>query len=179
MSLRWFLAVALAFAAPAAASAQETDPLAPARAGMIVCFEPDDETKRCSGIYTYSFDDQGGISVLNEGVFRDYPDRVHSTREPVVVVSGVECWPYDPEVERRATWRRDGKPLDAETTARLNAESLSYQDYPPGTLICLYPKREGDFWRNDFTTGGGAPKRGTRHYAWVDPADGWKVLGDP
>lgn len=154
------------------------DPLAQARSGKIACYEPNFATHQCSGIYRYSWGADGKITVLNEGVVRGTKGLVRSTREQVVVRDGVQCWPYDPNAEIEGTWRQAGKPLDPDETRRRNQFMADELPYPPGTLICLHPKREGDLWRNDVTTGEGLPEQGTRAYVWVDPADGWHLPGD-
>ena len=179
------IAVALTFliATDAAASARAADevpadPLAEAKAGKIVCYEPEPATRQCSGIYRYTWNSDGSILMLNEGVIRDSEGLIYRMYERISVVDGQICMPWDPEAQRQATYRRAGVAIDAETTARMNESMVEGMGLEPGVLFCLIPRREGDQWRNDITTDGGPPERGTRPYVWVDPADGWRLPGD-
>lgn len=168
------LAVIAASTTPAApASAAVADPLAPARAGKLLCQTPDKTAKTCHMLTQYSFGADGHITNRYEVMLTRSPWLSVKLSTPVVVKDGAVCGPL--EGTETAEVFKDGKPADAETTAKIR-DGLQ-QLYSPfkGKDACTSYTANGDVYDAALSIGGVASKGPPERVIWVDPADGWAV----
>lgn len=168
------LAVMAASTTPAAtAPSAIADPLAPARAGKRLCQTPDAANKTCLMLTDYSFGADGHITNRYEVMLTKSPWLSVKLEAPVMVKDGAVCGPLNGT--EKAEVFTDGKPADAETTAKIR-DGLQ-QLYSPfqGKDACTTYTANGDVYDAALSIGGVASKGRPERVIWVDPADGWAV----
>ena len=79
------------FAALTALALADPDPLAPARAGQVQCYEPDVEQKTCESIGTHRFEHDGRIVSKAEIVINDDMRILLVAQNEVYIRDGAEC----------------------------------------------------------------------------------------
>jgi hypothetical protein len=176
--LALILAAAAAATPPPAASAPPppvpvATPLAPARAGKLQCYAPDQALKTCGALAGYSFAADGRILNRAEVVVSPTPFTTMTTTAPVTVRGPAVCGLM--EGVETATFRIDGKPADAATTAQLRGQVAGGFAAFAGQEVCTryYPFREGLLAT---VTVGAVPRPDmTQPVIWVDPGDGYAV----
>lgn len=149
------------------------DPLAPARAGKLLCQTPDAAAKTCLMLTDYSFGADGQITNRYEVMLTKSPWLTVRVSAPVTVKDGAVCGLL--EGTEKAEVFTEGKPADAETTAKIR-DGLK-QLYSPfeGKDACTSYTANGDVYDAALTIGGVASKGLPERVIWVDRADGWAV----
>jgi len=168
------LAAIAASTTPAApASSVAADPLAPARAGKLLCQTPNAAAKTCRMLTEYSFGADGHITNRYEVMLSNSPWLNVRLSAPVVVKDGAVCGPLNGT--EKAEVFAEGKPADAETTAKIR-EGLR-QLYGPfeGKEACTAYRANGDAYDAALSIGGVSSKGPPERVIWVDRADGWAV----
>lgn len=160
-------------AATATGTSAIADPLAPARAGKLLCQTPDKAAKTCLMLTDFSFGPDGQITNRYEVILTRSPWLSAKVSAPVVVKDGAVCGPL--EGTEKAEVFVEGKPADAETTAKIR-DGLR-QLYAPyqGKDACISYTANGDAYDAARSIGGAASKGPPERVIWVDPADGWAV----
>lgn len=166
---------AIAASAMPAAAAPSTiaDPLAPARAGKLLCQTPDAATKTCLMLTEYSFGADGRITNRYEVMLTKSPWLTVRISAPIAVKDGAVCGYL--EGTEKAEVFTEGKPADAETTAKIR-DGLQ-QLYSPfqGKDACTRYTANGDVYDAALSIGGVASNGPPERVIWVDPAEGWAV----
>lgn len=158
-------------AAPTASAI--ADPLAPARAGKLLCQTPNVAAKTCLMLTDFSFGPDGQITNRYEVMLTRSPWRSAKVSAPVVVKDGAVCGPL--EGTEKAEVFAEGKPADAETTAKIRDGLRKLYAPYQGKDACISYTANGDGYDAARSIGGAASKGPPERVIWVDPADGWAV----
>ena len=156
-----------------------TDPLAPARAGQVQCYDPVPAQKLCRAIGSYDFAADGTISNLAVTRIQDTPAIVMFARSPVLLKDDKECSAgalKETDIEKIEV---DGQPLDAATLSIARGQIIaSLPDFmTTGEALCsAYSANADGTMSATVDVGGVAHPELTATVRWVDPAEGWKVV---
>lgn len=176
------LAAAAALAEPAPAPAPPAaplppapvaDPLAPARAGRLQCFSPDEALRTCGALSAYTLAPDGGIVHRAEVVISPAPFTTMTTSASVRVRGPAVCGRMTGA--QAATFRVEGKPVDEAATAELRARiGQAFAAFGEAEVCTTYvPHREGFM---ALVTIGGAPRSDLNQpVIWVRPEEGYAV----
>jgi hypothetical protein len=158
--------------------AAATDPLAPARAGQVQCYDPVPAQKLCRAMGSYDFAADGTISNLAVTRIQDAPAIVMFARSPVVLKDDKECSAgalKETDIEKIEV---NGQPLDAATLAVARGQIVAaLPDFmKTGEPLCsAYSPNPDGTMSATVDVGGVAHPELTATVRWVDPAEGWKV----
>jgi len=157
---------------------QQPDPLAPARTGQVLCYEPDAARQTCYGTAAYRWPGDGtiisDIVVAASGVPEIF---VHSSA-PVFVRGDAECTRLVPSADQITAIYEEGERLggsDFESFRRILGSSID-QGNGPGRELCFTytPLANGDLKSTARIDGVARPDLGGT-VRWVNPAEGWRV----
>jgi hypothetical protein len=163
----------LAFAVAAGVSG--ADPLAPARHGMMQCYQPNIRAKTCQSLASYL--SQGGRNYGNTALVMLSPkdDMTLETTTPVTVIEGAVCGAIRAEDIARGTLRLAGQKLAPEQATPLLdriSESMSSiigkqicTTYEPSGEALIAKGRVDGLYRADMD----------QSVKWVSPSDGYTV----
>ncbi len=162
---------ALAFTAPALA--QQLDILAPARAGHLQCYAPDQARKTCRALASYRLRADGSYENQATVLIAQQPFIVMSASSPVSIRDGAVCGPLTQEHLQAAQFAINGQQASNDDAAYLR-EQLAQM---PGFLgeICTTYTPSGDSFRADVTVNGVAAGGESSTVIWVRPEDGYTV----
>ncbi|NBW06794.1 MAG: hypothetical protein EBR82_02075 [Caulobacteraceae bacterium] len=155
-----------------------SDPLAPARQGMVQCYDPDTARKLCRAMGFYEFGADGAILNRAETRLQDAPVIVMFAHSTVVIRDGKECSvePIRPaDIDRIEI---DGQPLPTDALGPVRAQIVAgLPDMLKGDqpLCSTYPAKTDGPMQVTVDVGGVAHPELTSTVLWVRPADGWKV----
>ena len=157
---------------------QQPDPLAPARTGHVLCYEPDAARQTCYGTASYRWLGDGtvisDIVVAASAVPAIF---VHSSA-PVFVRGEAECTRLVPSAGQITAIYEEGERLggsDFESFRRILGSSIDHGNGPGRELCFTYePLADGDFRSTARIDGVARPDLGGT-VRWVRPADGWRV----
>lgn len=159
--------------------ASATDPLAPAHAGQVQCYDPLPAQKLCRAIGSYDFATDGTISNLAVTRIQDTPAIVMFARSPVVLKDDKECSASalkETDIEKIEV---NGQPLDTATLAVARGQIVAaLPDFmKTGEALCsAYTPHADGTMSATVDVGGVAHPELTATVRWVDPAEGWKVV---
>jgi hypothetical protein len=170
--------VSLAAAVLATLALQQTDPLAPARMGQVLCYEPDAARQTCYGTATYRWLGDGtvisDIVVAASAVPAIF---VHSSA-PVFVRGDAECTRLVPSAGQITAIYEDGEKLggsEFESFRRILGSIIDHANGRGRELCFTYePLASGDLKSVARIDGVARPDLGGTA-RWVRPADGWRV----
>lgn len=170
--------MSLAAAFLATLALQQPDPLAPARTGHVLCYEPDVARQTCYGIASYRWLGDGTI-VSDIVVAASHVPAifVHSSA-PVYVRGEAECTRLVPSAGQITAIFEDGQRMgdsDFESFRR-TLGSIIDRANGPGRELCLTyePAADGGLKSKARVDGARRPDlEGTAR--WVRLADGWRV----
>lgn len=146
------------------------DPLAPARAGQLQCYTPDESRRTCRSIASYNFRADG--VVHNQAVVLLEPNLIMKVSTLVDVRDGAVCGHLD-GIDA-AEFIVEGHPADAQQTFRLRKLLAATYGFAAGREYCTQYTPEGEGYRTALTVDG-VPMPQSRYVIWVDPADGYRV----
>lgn len=157
---------------------QQPDPLAPARAGQILCYEPDVTRRTCYGTATYRWlSDRTIVSDIVVAASADPPVIMHSSA-PVFIRDDQECTLLVPSAGQITAIHADGEwttGSDFESFRR-NLGSIIDQANGPGSELCFAHEASADGGLTMTARVDGVIRAELEGAArWVDPADGWRV----
>lgn len=170
--------MSLAAAVLATLALQQTDPLAPARMGHVLCYEPDVARQTCYGTATYRR--QGNGTIISDIVVAASAVPaifVHSSA-PVFVRGDAECTRLVPSADQITAVYQDGEKLggsEFESFRRILG-SIIDQANGSGRELCFSykPLANGDLKSTARIDGVARPDLGGT-VRWVNPAEGWRV----
>lgn len=155
--------------------AQTNDPLAPARAGQLQCFEPNVAAKTCQSISAYTFQANGVIDNPAQVLIMPSPVIIMSINSPVTVRNNAVCGPIAAADLQRATFTINGAAASETDTADIRS-ALTQQLAPMiGQETCLTLTPDGDGFRADTTIGGAPQPQQTQHVIWIGANDGYRI----
>ena len=170
--------MSLAAAVLATLALQQPDPLAPARTGQVLCYEPDAARQTCYGTATYRR--QGNGTIISDIVVAASAVPaifVHSSA-PVFVRGDAECTRLVPSAGQITAIYEDGERLsgsDFESFRRILGSSIDHANGRGQELCFTYtPLANGDLKSTARIDGVARPDLGGT-VRWVRPTDGWRV----
>jgi hypothetical protein len=167
--------LAIASAHAAAPALPVTDPLAPAQAGMVQCYDPDRANLSCRSIAAFSRDSGGGwisqVTIL--------PDPAQSLTldiaSPVTVRDGAVCGAIRRAQVLAGKLRYFDKPLPADRALPLLVQIADALGGDTGREICtVYVPLAGGFIAHSRISGSAAEMPGQR-MVWVRRDAGYHV----
>jgi hypothetical protein len=152
-------------------------PLAPARDGLVQCYEPNVEQKTCQSIASYRFETNGRILNKAETVLGDNPRIVLIAEAEVYVRDGAECSSESVSPDHILSVEVDGLALSGDDLAgisqviatAINEEvgegefCSTYHHKPDGSMTALVTVSEQP--RADLSA----------VVRWVRREDGWRL----
>lgn len=170
--------MSLAAAVLATLALQQTDPLAPARMGQVLCYEPDAARQTCYGTATYRWPGDGtiisDIVVAASAVPAIF---VHSSA-PVFIRGDAECTRLVPSADQITAIYEEDERLggsDFESFRRILGSSIDHANGRGHELCFTYtPLANGDLKSTARIDGVARPDLGGT-VRWVRPTDGWRV----
>lgn len=159
----------------AASAAPLNDPLAPAFAGQVQCYQPDAARKTCASIGVYERDADGTIQNTATVLLRPQPRILMRSRAPVVVKNGAICGVITERDLEAAAFSIDGEAADA-----ANAEALRRAvrpGYAPllNREICTAYVSKGEEMTGQVSIDGKREPALDQRVRWVAPAEGFTV----
>ena len=170
--------MSLAAAVLASLALQQTDPLAPARTGQVLCYEPDVARQTCYGTASYRWLSDGTIISDIVVAASAVPAIVVHSSAPVFVRGDAECTRLVPSANQITAIYEEGERLggsDFESFRRILGSSID-QGNGPGRELCFTyaPLANGDLKSTARIDGVTRPDLGGT-VRWVRPAEGWRV----
>lgn len=158
-----------------AASAAAVDPIAPALAGKVQCYQPDAARKTCNSMGAYRKDPTGTIQNTATILLRPEPLIVMRTTAPVVVKANAICGTITEGDLAAADFTIDGQPADA-----ANAEALRNAIRPGYAAvlnreICTAYVPSGDEMAARISIGGKRMPALDQRVRWISPSEGYSV----
>lgn len=159
----------------AASAAPLSDPLAPAFAGQVQCYQPDAARKTCASIGAYERDADGTIQNTATVLLRPQPRILMRSRAPVVVKDGAICGVITERDLEAAAFSIDGEAADV-----ANAEALRRAvrpGYAPllNREICTAYVPKGEEMTGQVSIDGKREPALDQRVRWVAPAEGFTV----
>jgi hypothetical protein len=164
-------------AALALLSVQNTDPLAPAREGRILCYGPQADQRACEGFSRFSFEGDGRITNASVTVLASDPPITMRSSLKVYIRDGAECTMIADPADMFTAILVGDQPLQGEAFKTMSdgmaaalRENLGIGEY------CTTYAPIGDGVLETITSVNGVPKPSTRNRAiWIDPNEGWRI----
>jgi hypothetical protein len=159
--------------------AATADPLAPARQGLVECYDPVPAQKLCSAIGSYAFAADGSISNLATTRLQESPAIVMFARSAVIVTDGKVCSAGPLKAFDIERIEIDGQPVTAANLAAARNEIISGlpEIMKTGKPICTTSAANPDgTFSETVDIGGVAQPDLTATFQWVNPAEGWNVV---
>jgi hypothetical protein len=169
------LAAALCLTALPAVAAAPADPLAPARAGKVQCYQPNMIRKTCHSIGAYSFEAGGKIANKAQILIPAQVPLVMTVTSPVVVRGQAVCGALRAQDFATATFTANDQPLTDESTRKLREAVAAAMTSMLGKDVCTTVVGTGDSLRAEASIDGVAKPELTQDMLWVAPADGYRV----
>jgi hypothetical protein len=157
---------------------QQPDPLAPARTGQVLCYEPDVARQTCYGIASYRWLGDGTIVSDIVVAASEVPAIFVHSSAPVFVRGDAECTRLVPSADQITAIYEDGRRLggsEFESFRRILGSSIDQANGRGRELCFTYePLANGDIKSTARIDGVARPDLGGTA-RWVRPADGWRV----
>lgn len=173
MKTAYALAAALCLIALPAAAAP-ADPLGPARAGKVQCFQPNMIRKTCRSIGAYSFEG-GRINNRAQVLIPAQVPLVMVLNSPVVVRGQAVCGAIRSEDFAAATFTAADQPLGEEPTKKLRGLIAEAMASMIGKEVCTTLTQTGESFHAEATVDGAPKPELAQDVLWVGPADGYRV----
>lgn len=168
------LAAVLMLLAPAGAP-DDADPLAPARAGELLCIQPDTTAKTCLAIANYSFAADGTITNTLKTMINPMPLITMQTVSNPQVEDGAICAVIKTETFDAAVIEMDGAAASPEVDAAIRPKLQAAVAPLAGKKACQKIHPDGDHLTSDVTMDGVAQPDRTRTVLWIKPDEGYRV----
>ncbi len=171
LTLAAVLSTAAAPAAEAPPMLKVGDPLAPARAGKVLCQTPKKEGRSCTAVMRFAFDADGKIANTSVMRVSNKPWVTVRYTNPVVVRDGSVCEPMPDAATLEVL--QDDRPADAALVDRVRKGVGDMLETVKGMEGCTAYSVKDDGFMTLLTVDG--KPRVAQYAIWVDPAEGWAV----
>lgn len=168
MRISAFLAALLGLTIAQFAHANE-NPLAPAKAGKLWCYEPDSENKTCRSFSRFEWDGAGSIWEEDEIAFSANPLLIMKVRGPTTIEGVSICQIIREETFQKAVFMVDGKPASAD-------QDMTYREtygarFAPlyGKKFCLDISPYGNVFITQVAIDGTPYPSATSRLKWISP----------
>lgn len=160
-----------------ALAAQDADPLAPGRAGMVQCYGPDVSAKTCDAMGAYRFGSDGVIWNDARNRINESPRVVLYATGKVYVRDGAECARPENRAEEITSLEVDGVALQGDEFERLRKQIADgiQETLGDGEFCSTYHPNPDGSLRAAVTIGGVERPEFESTVLWVDPAEGWTL----
>lgn len=173
MKIAYALAALCLIALPAVAAAP-ADPLGPARAGKVQCFQPNMIRKTCRSIGAYSFEG-GKINNRAQVLIPAQVPLVMVVNSPVTVRGQAVCGAIRAEDFATATFTAADQPVGEEPTRKLREVIAGAMAPMIGKEVCTTVTQTGESFHAEATVDGAPKPELAQDVLWVGPADGYRV----
>jgi len=168
---------ALAATTAVALADEPTDPLAPARQGLVQCFDPGVGTKTCHAIGAFSFDSDGTITFENTvAIPSDGNALMVKTRSPVTIRGDAVCGPVSKDAIKTASITEKGRRLPVDDANQIRIQLMMVMASRFGKESCTTYKAFKDESYARVTLDGVADPDSSGYIRWVKPDDGYTVV---
>jgi len=165
------LALSLTLAGPMLV--QDSDPLAPARAGQVQCAQPDRGRRTCLAMIDHVFEADGTIRTRTRTVIAPAPLIVLHSESVVTVRGDAVCQTIGGFDDARLTV--DGQPADPAVAGAVLSQIAAATASLRGQEACAVAIRTGGVWMTRTTINGQRQPELDVVYIWVSPADGYQL----
>ena len=162
--------------ATALSATPPTDPIAPAKNGMLQCYTPNPDRKTCRALASYRIDPKGLID--NIAVVLINADQLISmkTHEPVTVKAGAICGQIHRTSIQAAEFEVAGQAASPDQAETLRSQVTAAYDSLFGKEICTSYRLDGSVYQATATIDGKpSPDAAADTVIWVSPGDGYTV----
>ena len=149
-----------------------SDPLGPARAGLLQCHSPDTARKTCAALAGYTFEVDGRILNQAEVMLTPSPLIVMRNVSPVVVRDGAVCGEL--AGLDNAVFTSGGRPVAPAMASMIRAQ-VSAAFAQIGKEACTTYTPQGDGLLAQVAVDGVARPELNQPVIWVSPSDGYVV----
>jgi hypothetical protein len=158
------------------ASANE-NPLAPAIAGKIECFNPNEAAKTCDALTIYKLRTDGTFDEFDKMVLIPNPLVTTELKGVAFVQAGMICQKFTSDTLEQATFAIDGKPIDAIQLEALSPALMSGFKTFIGKTSCMRLTANPKGLIAEFEVDGISVERPGQYARWVDADEGYKLSG--
>ena len=168
---------------PFAAQAQDADPMAPARAGKLLCYFPDTNLKMCGILAHFTFYSNGTIDDAIAFMLKPNDATVMKTHSPAKVSDGALCGITRKQDIDNGIFYYGGVPVPDDQVMRKRVileDNLKSKHAFDGVTCSKFEADDTGFTLHPtFTANGYDVPLPPQHVIWVDPKDGYTVAGTP
>jgi hypothetical protein len=157
------------------ADASTPDPLAPAWAGQVQCFEPDVERHACVSIGVYAKDGGGEIQNTATVLLSAQPQVVMRTTAPVQVKGAAVCAVLAARDLETAEFTIDGQSAEPDNAEAIRRGVASSYRQVLGRELCTTFEPNGSDMKARVTLDGRRRPDLDLRVRWVSPGDGYAV----
>ncbi|MBS0297763.1 MAG: hypothetical protein JSR45_15745 [Proteobacteria bacterium] len=156
------------------AAAAPADPLGPAHAGKVQCFQPNMIRKTCHSIGAYSFEG-GRIANRAQILIPAQIPLVMTLTSPVTIRGQAVCGAIRAQDFTTATFTANDQAVTEDSTKRLREALASAMAAMVGKEVCTTLTGSGENLRAEATIDGAPKPELGQDVMWVAPADGYRV----
>jgi hypothetical protein len=151
------------------------EPLAPAKAGKLWCYEPNPENKTCRSFSRFEWDGAGNIWEEDEIAFSANPLVTMKVRDTATIECVSICQIMREETFQTAVFMVDGKPASAnlDTTYRKTYGARFAPLY--GKKFCLDISPYGNVFITQVTIDGTPYPSATSRLKWISVDEGYEL----
>ena len=164
----WLAATALFLVLGISPARAADDPWAAARAGKIECTDPDFDKKTCSGMGTYTFNNDGSATTIERGYFDPWPDLLVYSAIRVTFEGSRSCHILTTEDIALFTFERHGKAVSTDEAEATRQQFMDMSREQFGRNFCVDISPYGSIFTE-------LPDA-TKHIAYIDAADGFSLV---
>jgi len=151
------------------------DPLAPARAGMIRCIEPDAAKKNCRAMIRYKVHEDGSFDATVSGFLGNDGNTIIVYDTSGAIEGEQVCSTIRPYDLLHGKLYRGGKPVSEAQAGPIQDQiRIRLQDIA-GKKRCYLDQNVGGRLVSNVTLNGAVQADQAQHVAWVSPDDGYAL----
>jgi hypothetical protein len=164
-------AIATLSLAPAALA--DDDPYAPAKAGKLGCFAPDSEKKTCVDISTYSFGDNGNVTMEGESAISENPLITVRSKSMATKEGSNLCFVVPEGYGEGHIFLKDGKPMSVQESNSYRENEASRYAQLVNRKICLDISPYGSVFIAQISIDGTPLPAATNRMKWISADEGY------
>jgi hypothetical protein len=149
------------------------NPLAPAKAGKLWCYEPDSENKTCRAFSRFEWDEAGNIWEEDEMAYSAHPLVTMRVRDSTTIEGTSICQVAKEETFQKAVFLVDGTPAPADQD-RIYRETYGARFAPfYGKKFCLDISPYESVFITQVTLDGTPYPSATSRLKWISADEGY------
>jgi hypothetical protein len=174
MRISAFLAALLGLTISQFAHANE-NPLTPAKAGKLWCYEPDSENKTCRSFSRFEWDGAGNIWEEDEIAYSANPLLTMKVRDTATIEGVSICQIMREETFQTAVFMVDGKPASADQDMTYRKTYGAHFAPLYGKKFCLDISPYGSLFITQVTIDGTPYPSATSRLKWISVDEGYEL----